>query len=1238
MASDLLRFRVLPRTLSLGAMPRSVVALLLAVCVVAVGARSAVGQVGSADIVVNDAADSGVTGCEAGDPVDATTVQGGIVAAAASQTVFVCPGTYTENIAVNKSITLQGANVGTAGNGTRATESLIKAASAAPVVTVQSDGVTLDGFRIDAATGGGAQSNVGVLIGDGSEGQNNVTVQNTIVENIPTATIVSGTLAGGILGVAETTPVSGNTIARNLLQNFDPYSRSGGLQSANAGIGLGGLFQSSVTDNVTDNVAFGIWLIAQATGSQTISGGSHTGNHRGIVVYPPAVNMTYTFENMSFDGNAEYGITIFRSSAAAGATGGDVNATVTAALNNLTIQNTGNFDPDASGLNVSGDATGGQYDVTVNTSTISDNANRGLSARATDDQSVSVTVNNSTLEGNGHTPNGSGNANGLIAQRGAVLTINNSFISNRSATNSASGADAVAAKSESGSGDRDVGRVTVSESEILAPVGEAAVLAAPGGSGNPGFLNASGIWWGSTDPSAFAITDASNALDYTPWLNGNDSNTSTPGFQGDFSTLFIDAGSPQTGATTRYQEALDLGATTITPYGDGTKNEAFAELTINASDDLTNLIGPIEVTDLTYDGQPADPLPALEVETITINNGTFPTGSSTITVINGEIVTNVSSISNSPTFDVQRQFTGTDGADNDAGWRILTSPRAATAGDNLSDNLNFSTTSGSILHRWNGTTQEFEALDGTSSSSLPSGEGFFLYLFDINGRDQIDADPSCASGSACINVTGPLGVSSSFPTSETFGTGDVNVSVPASDNAAATEAGYVLGNPFAQSFDLSNLIVDDGTSTAPIGQNGLFSATVQAWNPLTEQFVAITEGDPTGDRVAPWQGFWILRQSGAPIEAATLTFESAGRTNSAPFIPAATSPVGRFYVDLSVENGGETIAESRASVYARDIATTGEDAYDAPRITPPLSTYAQVSLVRDDGTRKIQESLPYGLAEAVTVPLHTEAIGMSGTATLTTSEWTNLPPDWSVTLEDTETGAQVPLAEGQTYTFDLEQTTSAGSSLGGGVQGDAVTPRFRLRVGPNAPLPVEMTAFDGSADGTTAILSWTTASETNNAGFNVQRKTDAGRFETVRFVDGAGTTTESTTYRIRVEDLDYGAHTFRLQQVDLDGSTALSDEVPIDIRLQSAYAISQVAPNPVRGQGRVEVAVRETGPVTLALYDLLGRRITTLHEGPLEGGTTHHFTVDGGRLASGTYFLRMQGRAGTDTQRVTVVR
>ncbi|PSR00037.1 MAG: hypothetical protein BRD51_01040, partial [Bacteroidetes bacterium SW_11_64_17] len=116
-----------------------------------------------------------------------------------------------------------------------------------------------------------------------------------------------------------------------------------------------------------------------------------------------------------------------------------------------------------------------------------------------------------------------------------------------------------------------------------------------------------------------------------------------------------------------------------------------------------------------------------------------------------------------------------------------------------------------------------------------------------------------------------------------------------------------------------------------------------------------------------------------------------------------------------------------------------------------------------------------------------------------------------------------------------------------------------------------------------------------------------------------------------------GRHVFRLKQVDLDGTATRSDTVAVEVRLGTPASI-EVAPNPVRARATVSLCVRSEQEVNVALYDVLGRRVRTAHEGPLAPDRVHTLRVNADDLSSGLYLLRADGEQFRKTRRITVVR
>ncbi|TQE98899.1 MAG: T9SS type A sorting domain-containing protein, partial [Spiribacter salinus] len=202
------------------------------------------------------------------------------------------------------------------------------------------------------------------------------------------------------------------------------------------------------------------------------------------------------------------------------------------------------------------------------------------------------------------------------------------------------------------------------------------------------------------------------------------------------------------------------------------------------------------------------------------------------------------------------------------------------------------------------------------------------------------------------------------------------------------------------------------------------------------------------------------------------------------------------------------------------------------------------------------------------------------------------------------------------------------------------------------PLPVELAGFEAQRSSEEAVtVQWETLSETNNAGFEVQRATGSAAvetsdsdvstdesWETIATLDGAGTTDTPQSYQFEDADLPYAADSlaYRLRQIDTDGTASFSEEVTIARPVQAAELLPTY-PNPARSTATVRFAVPERQDVRITLYDMLGRRVQTVVRADARGRTEAQLDVSG--LASGTYFLRMQTDDGpVDTQRITVVR
>lgn len=203
---------------------------------------------------------------------------------------------------------------------------------------------------------------------------------------------------------------------------------------------------------------------------------------------------------------------------------------------------------------------------------------------------------------------------------------------------------------------------------------------------------------------------------------------------------------------------------------------------------------------------------------------------------------------------------------------------------------------------------------------------------------------------------------------------------------------------------------------------------------------------------------------------------------------------------------------------------------------------------------------------------------------------------------------------------------------------------FGLCVGTRAFLPVELTAFDVQADGDVAVLRWATATETNNSGFEVEHQRgdgtdapDAG-WQTLGFVEGAGTTTEAHAYRFVTAPLEPGLHRFRLRQVDFDGSFEYSPEVEVRVAVQGAFRVGPAYPNPFERDAYIRLAVQRAQHVRVEVFDATGRSVAVLLDEHVPAQQVRTVEVEGNGLPSGLYYVRTAGETFATTQPVVRVR
>ncbi|HQF43347.1 MAG TPA: T9SS type A sorting domain-containing protein, partial [Ignavibacteriaceae bacterium] len=145
----------------------------------------------------------------------------------------------------------------------------------------------------------------------------------------------------------------------------------------------------------------------------------------------------------------------------------------------------------------------------------------------------------------------------------------------------------------------------------------------------------------------------------------------------------------------------------------------------------------------------------------------------------------------------------------------------------------------------------------------------------------------------------------------------------------------------------------------------------------------------------------------------------------------------------------------------------------------------------------------------------------------------------------------------------------------------------------------------------------------------------------VSFVSGKGTTTEITNYNFIDKGLAVGSYSYRLKQVDLDGTFEYSPVIEVDVTTPDQYILYQNYPNPFNPVTTIEYSLPEKAGVTISIYNTLGELVTTLVNGTMEAGY-QKASFNASALTSGTYIYQIRavgsGRTFTDTKKMVLIK
>ena len=187
-------------------------------------------------------------------------------------------------------------------------------------------------------------------------------------------------------------------------------------------------------------------------------------------------------------------------------------------------------------------------------------------------------------------------------------------------------------------------------------------------------------------------------------------------------------------------------------------------------------------------------------------------------------------------------------------------------------------------------------------------------------------------------------------------------------------------------------------------------------------------------------------------------------------------------------------------------------------------------------------------------------------------------------------------------------------------------------------VPVELTSFSASALENVVTLDWTTATELNNRGFNIERSSEKNEWRTIGFIEGKGTTSEPQHYMYsdNLNDVKSNKVYYRLKQIDNDGTYKYSNIVEVGI-VPSSFTLSQNYPNPFNPSTKIKYSIPQSSKVVVKVFDMLGKEVATLVNEEKEAGT-YEITWNAQNLPSGVYSYGIKAGSYTAIKKMVLLK
>ncbi len=413
--------------------------------------------------------------------------------------------------------------------------------------------------------------------------------------------------------------------------------------------------------------------------------------------------------------------------------------------------------------------------------------------------------------------------------------------------------------------------------------------------------------------------------------------------------------------------------------------------------------------------------------------------------------------------------------------------------------------------------------------------------------------------------------------------------MPVSDMVVNVDEGWNLIGPFHETVQVADIISD------PAGI-------------ISSEFYGFESGYLPVTELAPGKGYWVKTSDQGTL---TLNAPVAKRT------PVAVENTAAFF-EIAI-NATDGNASYDMMVGIDPEATDGIDAdlmeAELPP-APPAGIFDSRMVFADGVTSSLYD-------------FRTGDINMNGTVTHKIQWQLGTGTEFTATIAIPEVTGTIEMTVQDPFGGAIVSETIMDGETTPVVVTNAALTSLDVTIVYTAPIPVEFTTFAANVAGEKVELTWETATETNNKGFEVERSSDDVSFTSIGFVDGNGTSAEAHSYSFVDHHATSGTYYYRLKQVDFDGTYAYSNTVEVDF-VPTEFSLGQNYPNPFNPTTKIKFALPVAAKVSVKVYNVIGQQVAELINGQFELGL-HEVSFNASELSSGVYFYTIEA-AGVDGQ------